>query len=235
MKLSRFQLKWIALFCMICDHVGCVFFPENSVGWFILRLFVGRIAFPLFTVLFVQGFFYTKHYVRHMVDLCLWGMISEPFFDKMLFDTWIDWSHQNVMFTWALSFFLLWLLERMFTWFYEHVIDKVELYVLSVCTVLIVCVFAEWLHVDYGAVGILCVVLVYLLMKYKRRAQLWLEGGIVGVFLMICTGGVGAGLTVVPLLFYDNTKNCKRGLFWKYVFYIAYPLHLAIFCGLRNL
>ena len=79
-SLSRNQLKWLALFCMVLDHAACAFLPETSTLYLVFRFVFGRMAYPMFCVLFVEGFLYTRHPGRHIRDLLLFGILSEPFF-----------------------------------------------------------------------------------------------------------------------------------------------------------
>ena len=51
------QLKLIALISMTIDHIGFMLFPRVKI----LRV-IGRIAFPMFAFLIVEGYFYTKNH-----------------------------------------------------------------------------------------------------------------------------------------------------------------------------
>ena len=54
--LSGFQLKMIALVTMLTDHIGAIFYPDMIA----LRV-IGRIAFPIYCFLLVQGFLHTSN------------------------------------------------------------------------------------------------------------------------------------------------------------------------------
>ena len=54
--LTNYHLKLLAAATMVIDHVGVVFYPDND--W--LRI-VGRISFPLFVWLLVQGETHTRN------------------------------------------------------------------------------------------------------------------------------------------------------------------------------
>ena len=83
--LTGAHLKWIALCTMLIDHIGAVlletgllplaadavlagnsfdYLPADYTFWYtlnmILRL-IGRIAFPLYCFLLIEGFFHTKN------------------------------------------------------------------------------------------------------------------------------------------------------------------------------
>ena len=67
---------------MICDHIGAIFVDPSTNLYFILRFVLGRSSYPLFCVLFIEGFFYTKRPWRHVLDFLsqiettdfIWGL-----------------------------------------------------------------------------------------------------------------------------------------------------------------
>ena len=66
--MNRNQLKLIALISMIIDHIASVF-VTNQTLYFIMRMIIGRIAFPIFCILIVDSFIYTKKPLVHIRDL----------------------------------------------------------------------------------------------------------------------------------------------------------------------
>lgn len=75
-------LKWIAILSMLIDHIGYGFFPNNEA----FRI-VGRLAFPIFAYLIVQGLTNTRNQKKYIMRLWLFALISQiPFllyFDVM--------------------------------------------------------------------------------------------------------------------------------------------------------
>ena len=53
--INSFTLKMIAIITMVIDHVGAVLFPMNMIF-----RYIGRISFPLFVFLLVEGSIYTQ-------------------------------------------------------------------------------------------------------------------------------------------------------------------------------
>lgn len=75
---------------------------------------------------------------------------------------------------------------------------------------------AQFANTDYAAIGVLCIVVIYLC----RKKKMWqIIAGCV-VFAWELT----APLAFVPIAFY----NGKRGWKLKYFFYVVYPAHLLI-------
>lgn len=84
-------LKLIALFCMICDHIGVILLPEYSD----LRI-IGRIAFPLYLWCLVVGITYTRSIWKYLLRLLVAGILSQPFFMYALNH---EWWELNIFFT----------------------------------------------------------------------------------------------------------------------------------------
>ncbi len=86
--LTSYHLKLIAALTMLVDHIGVVFYPD--LDW--LRV-IGRISFPLFIWLLVQGESHTKDIWRYGLRLGLLGLISQPIY-QVTFDT----EYLNILF-----------------------------------------------------------------------------------------------------------------------------------------
>ena len=54
--INTFVLKLIAIISMLIDHIGAILFPSSEV----LRI-IGRLAFPIFAFIIVEGYFHTKN------------------------------------------------------------------------------------------------------------------------------------------------------------------------------
>ncbi len=103
MGINSFQLKWIAVITMIIDHTGAVLFPDNMVF-----RYIGRIAFPIFCFLLVEGFFHTRDVRKYMLRLGLFALISEIPYDLAFRDTVLEFEHQNVFFALLLGVVMIW-------------------------------------------------------------------------------------------------------------------------------
>ncbi len=128
--LSGSALKLIALVCMAVDHVsklGAHAWPWMKEVLFtvghtrVTPLFlgssvVGRMAFPLFAFLLVEGFRHSRHLGRYMGSLLLFALVSQVPFNLMAGRPWYDWHHLNVMFTLLLGLCALVSLRRSREW-----------------------------------------------------------------------------------------------------------------------
>ena len=69
--MTSFVLKLIAAVSMLCDHAGLILFPSVPV----LRL-IGRLAFPIYAYLIVNGYQKTSSVKRYLTRLIAFAAIS---------------------------------------------------------------------------------------------------------------------------------------------------------------
>ena len=220
--LSGSTLKMIALVTMLIDHFGAVVVVRlmrepgfnhdfwSSLYWPIRG--IGRIAFPIFCFLLVEGFVHTSDVKKYLGRMLVFALISEIPFDLGLTGKWMDFRYQNIF--WELAVGILAMI------FLEH-IEKIKTkyflqVVLRFTTIAVFAFVAEVLHLDYGMNGIISVVALYVF-RQKKMIQL-LIGAISFCWEMV------APFAFLPIAFY----NGKRGRSIKYFFYAFYPAHLLI-------
>lgn len=143
--LDSFTLKIIALLTMIIDHVGAFLFPQ----YWELRI-IGRISFPIFAFLVVEGFYHTKDLQKYMKRLAVFAVISEIPFDLVSTGRIFDIGRQNVFFTLFLGVLLM--------YFYESQYSKAAK---AGCVILIL-LAGDIFRTDYGAWGVLMIFCFYL-------------------------------------------------------------------------
>lgn len=209
--IDGFTLKWIAIAAMITDHVGALFYPQNIV----FRI-IGRVAFPIFCFLLVEGAMYTRNIRKYELRLLVFALISEVPFD-MAFYGGLTLEHQNVFFTLCIGLLMIEVMK------YKGIV------VYKVLAVFGAILLAEELSVDYGAGGILIILCFYLL----YRQPFWKQAAFAGMNYFYFGPGVQsyAVLASIPMLLY----NGRQGRSMKYFFYIFYPLHLLILYLIRTL
>ena len=219
-KLSRNQLKIIAIITMIIDHIGVAFFTEGHIVYEVLR-FIGRISFPVFLFIFLDGFFMSQNRKKHIFELLFFGIVSEPFYDKALHGQWFDWSSQNVMLTWFLCYTMLCFLEMTKKC---KILYRIA-YSVGIITVYIL--ISYFLKVDYGFIGILCMTTCYYLSISKIVMPILLGASYLEP---------GTLLSIPILCLYDKNKPCKKpNKVLKYIMYWFYPVHLLIIAVIQML
>lgn len=159
--INTFTLKMIAVFSMVIDHVGLVFFPK----WIILRI-LGRIAFPIFAYLLVEGFFHTRDARKYLMRLGICAIVSEVPYDLAFSGKIIDIEYQNTLFTLFLGLLMLtWLVRANSVW------QQVFILALIVSISIL-------LRTDYDALGILMILLFY---YFRQKFSITLYNGRPGV------------------------------------------------------
>lgn len=210
MGLNSFQLKCIAIITMLTDHVGAVLFPDEMS----FRI-IGRIAFPIFCFLIVEGFFHTRDVRRYMIRLGVFALLSEIPYDLAFHGKLVDVTRQNVFFTLLLGIVLMYLLEK-----------SPNIFIKAAEIFLVICA-AEVLSTDYSGKGVLLILIYYV---FKRWKEMYLCAGAVWNFLygwgkIQCFGVMAA--------FFLALYNGERGPGLKYFFYIFYPAHLLVLYTLK--
>ena len=165
--INSFTLKMIAIITMVIDHVGAVLFPMNMIF-----RYIGRISFPLFVFLLVEGSIHTSKIRKYELRMFLFALISEIPFDLAFSNEIVDIHSQNVFWTLTIGLVMLDLIQNGASYLKLHKGKKMQLawiegqpiptiwqfVVVAVCG----CV-AQALQTDYGAGGILLIYFIWML------------------------------------------------------------------------
>ena len=208
--LSGSALKTIAVISMTIDHVALYVMAEHLDmqelwSYDVLRG-VGRMAFPIFAFLVVEGFIYSHNVIRYMATLFMTAVVSEaPWL--LLGQT----SRHNVLFT--LLFGLIAINQT------DKIKKKSWLVVLPSC---LIAAIATWINTDYSWHGIGLMMIFYLFRGKPSFCFLF------GVPFLLEYGVIGTALGILTCLAYNGKRGFIKGKWTKYVFYLYYPLHLLI-------
>lgn len=209
-------LKIIACVSMLLDHIGAYLVP-----WAWLRM-VGRLAFPLYCFLLVQGIAHTRSLRRYGMRLLLFAVISELPYDLLKYGK-LDFGGQNAIVTLLLGLCMIAAMKRTQSLWKECAIAAA----FAVAAVL--------LRVEYGSFGIALIAVMYLtgegtdsllavavVLAAMGLLTPWTDGfpqQLPGVF------------AVFPIAAYSG-KRLTTNRWEKWAFYLFYPLHMAIICFL---
>lgn len=252
-------LKLIAIVAMLVDHIGAAIVERIMIvngyleaaytsqaafgAWMaehrllcttdLVMRAAGRIAFPIFCFLLVEGFQRTRDVKKYALRLGLFALISEVPFDLAFRSQVLEFRQQNVFFTLFLGLLVMIAFDRIRR-SDLHVIVKVVLDAAALAGGILA---ADMLQTDYHGFGVLCIVMLYLFRENRRwQAAAGIVTILAGSYLMM--GGLNAMFSemaavigFLPIYFY----NGRRGLRMKYVFYLFYPVHLLILYGLCTL
>lgn len=235
-SLSGGTLKTIAIISMAIDHFGAAILKPlqaitmtryQSIHNMVCSLYpisrdIGRLAFPIFCFLLVEGFNHTHNRAKYAWRMFLFALLSEFPFDYALKNSIINTRYQNVYFTLFIGLVVLmgihYFETRPVTTGYDPYLHLFMQFVISVAGLLL----AKWLHTDYGYKGVFLILVLYFLRSDRTIQAIF--GAIAISWERI------APLSFIPVWLY----NGKRGRQNKYFFYFFYPLHLLLFGIIRH-
>lgn len=232
-RLAQEDLKLIACVTMLLDHFGVVvvlgMFQRNPSGMLLelyemLRI-IGRIAFPIYCFLLVEGSVHTRNPVRYGFRLGFAALIAELPYDLAIYGG-INWQHQNVMVTLLLGLCALEGMKRCPNLF------------LKLLVVVPFAALAELAKGDYGAEGVMLAALFGLTRDMPERGIFQFLGmwflfspshammlNWIGKFSI--TTREWALLSLIPIRCYNGQKRTNhKGV--QMAFYLFYPVHLMI-------
>ena len=231
--LSSFSLHILAMVFMLMDHMWATVVPGNL--WLNC---VGRLAFPMFAFMLVEGYHRSRSVRKYMLRLLIFAIVSEVPFDLMVSGSLLYPFCQNVMWTLLLGLGTIYLIDRLIG-------DRQSLIRLLAVfgSVAVSVTLATVLMLDYYGCGILTVLTFYIFRGDKRLPRLGqliclgiINLGLIGgpvipvSFLGLSFDFPQQGLALLSLVFiwlYNGSQG-PHGKAVKYSFYIFYPLHMLI-------
>ena len=223
--LSSFSLRLLALVSMVLDHAGLALFPSMTV----FRC-VGRIAFPLYCFLLVQGFVHTRDIRAYSRRLLLSAILSEIPFDLLIFGRISSPAEQNVLFSLLFALMALACCDALQK-------SPVQAWIVSIT----LATSAMALRLSFGWLSVvLCLCFYYA--RENRLHQLLLSCGALLLYtLSLLLSGVDkawvltslcAPVALIPVALYTGKPGPRHPAI-SFAFYAAYPVHLLILFWLR--
>ncbi|MBE6576385.1 MAG: conjugal transfer protein TraX [Ruminococcaceae bacterium] len=230
---TSMSLHIMAMLFMLCDHLWGTNIFSND--WLTC---IGRIAYPIFAFMIVEGYFHTRSVKKYALRLLIFAVLSEIPFNLMIGSRIFYPLHQNVLWTFLISLGLIHLNEtakaknKPWVQICTGFISVLAAYVLGILTL-----------VDFYHAGILTVLVFYFFRQRKWWSYigqvlcLWyinteMLGGLVyDIQLSGCTFSFHrqafALLALIPIWLYHGKQGHKNKAL-QYVYYLFYPLHLLI-------
>lgn len=232
-ELDSAILHVLAMLFMLCDHTWSTLLPNQQ--WLTC---IGRLAFPIFAFMLVEGYFHTHDLKKYMCRMLISALISEIPFNLMYNGTIIYPFHQNVMWTFLIALSGMWLLDK--------VKQKKKLWIVIPLSALIVIAYVLLgfvTFVDYYGTGIMMVFTFYFFRNRKWWCYLgqfavmyWLNVEILGGYYYpvklfghefeLIQQGI-ALLSLIPIWLYQGRQGHHSKAF-KYFCYAFYPTHMLI-------
>lgn len=208
-------IKLIAIITMTIDHVGLILFPEYNL----LRI-IGRIAFPLFAFQLGIGYLKTRSFSRYLTRILMYGFIIQITF--ILANHFLG-LHENALY---LNIFFTLGIGLLSIYFYDH---KQYLYLaITILTSQILQSFG--ISLDYNWYGLVFILVLYI-GRNKPLFVLPIVAFITIIFSKYTLHNYTQMYCLISFLFIMKPLNLKVNI-PSYVFYLFYPLHLAVLYGL---
>ena len=230
---TSFSLHLMAMLFMLCDHLWGTIVPGND--WLTC---IGRVCFPIYAFLLVEGYFHTSNLKKYVKRLLLFAVISEIPFNLAMASSVIYPFHQNVLWSFLIALGLIHCNEK------AKASEKLWIRIaVGIFTILSCYLLGLITMVDYYHAGILMVLTFY----FFHHRNWWDYVGqllCLGYINLELLGGFGyevvlfgetvfltrqglALLALIPIWLYKG-KQGYHSKWWKYFCYAFYPVHLLI-------
>lgn len=239
LETTSFSLHIMAMVFMLCDHLWGTIVQGND--WLTC---IGRLTFPIYAFMIVEGYFHTRNFKKYLGRLLLFAVISEIPFNLAMGSRLFFPIHQNVLWSFLISLGLI------------HWNEKVKAkkrwvrLLVGIVTVGIAYIGGIITFVDYYHAGIFMALIFY----WFRGNKWWCY---LGQFLCLwyvnfeVLGGFSyqvnlfgqvhfierqglALLALIPIWLYRGRQGPhSKGL--QYFYYGFYPAHLLILGILKML
>ena len=271
-RLTSEKLKILAMGTMFLDHAAVALIYNTGINEIspllenigIAMRLVGRMAFPLYAFLLVQGFLWTRDWSRYVTRMALFALISEvPFNLVIAGEVWYP-RTQNTIVTLIIGLICMRMLETLERQFeltprFGGVTvspgfggrrsckekncrmrrdseedryagtdgvgagGKILGIALGIWTVAAAMFAAELMRTDYGASGVLLVVVLY---AFRHRPSALV---VAGCLVMALIYGFGLEVLFAWIAFFLISRyNGERGRKLGLMPYVFYPVHLLV-------
>lgn len=231
-SLSGTALKRIACLSMLIDHIGASLLEnglfsrglsspaltERFVRLDLVLRMIGRLAFPIYCFLLVEGFLHTHDFRKYALRMLGFVLLSEWPFDWAFFSG-TYWGHQNVYFTLLLGLLAMKALDMSQ--------DREGTPTLKGILGAGACVpAAALLRCDYDVLGLALILALY--MTRNDKLSQCIAGAMFSLFEPV------APLAFLLVWCYNGERgSSSRAEQWA--FYWFYPVHLLLLGAVTNL
>ena len=205
---------------MAVDHAAVFMIYVNGYGalpiWgeigLAMRL-IGRVAFPLYAFMLVQGFLYTKDRIKYLVRLAALAVVSEIPFNLVASGHVFYPKEQNTVLLLCIGLAVMEGIERL---------TGSGRRAAAFFTVAAGMLLALVTRADYGAYGLLFILVLY----WFRNSPV--ERNLAGAAVLMLSEGAFYGLAAMIAFFFMNRYNGEKGEDLGRLPYVFYPVHLLI-------
>ena len=214
-------LKVIAMATMLIDHAGFLLFPQYPI----LR-WIGRMAFPIFIFLLIEGYFHTHSKPQYFLRLVLFALLSQMPFGLVFRQDPFCLTYLNTLFTLSIGFLVVWIIDGLL--YLKNSLPHTAAILYSIAGLFCIALLlylANRLHVDYRHCGVLAVAAGFL--AARRGAHRCIVYACICLVLLCFYDMEIAALLMLPLIQMYHGKRGRRSALFQYACYMFYPVHLV--------
>jgi len=248
LSFNAYTLKWIAVIAMIANHVAIAWNPILPL-WLLFPLYaVGGLTYTIMAYFVVEGYKYTSNLGKYIFRLVIFGVIAQAFHPMVLGITaMMPGPFLNILFTITLSLIVLLAYDkikiRFLFWVFFIVACFVAMYMdLFFIGVLVPLLYyaikkesrrrtlpgiiAGIIFLVFGLMTAAQVLIAPHVPGMEQELQYTLDNmGMTAEFMLAMpTFALGCFAGAILIRNYNN----DRGKPAKWLFYVAYPVHLAV-------
>jgi hypothetical protein len=200
-------MQWIAMLTMLIDHIGYVFFPAQTL-WRV----IGRIAFPIYAFGLAKGHLRTSNKFKYVTRLFIIALVSQVPYQLAINPTGI-----NVVGTLFVAVIVL------------NIMDRISSKILSVGIVVLFGIVMQVLPFDYGAYGLILVLLYRYLSSNELVGAHILLNVMYYLFLNHSILQMASILVTMTLVYGPKLwRRLESMRVNKWIWRSFYPLHLTL-------
>ena len=213
-------IKLIALFTMLIDHIGGTIVLNEEYRA------IGRLSFPLFAFLLINGFNHTTNKYKYLLRLGMFALISEIPYNLAFSKSLINTEGLNIFFTLFNGLLLIIICEKI-----KNKINNVWLIISQYCLASMFMVLNYIIKADYGPFGILLIFLLYKTYGTSIKAKIKMSISLIVFalsYLIAISNAEMLAIVDIIFIFMFEDKKVNVNKIIKILMYVFYPVHLLI-------
>lgn len=236
--LNSNALKTIAVIAMTVDHIAWLLFPNYPHEFLpVLLHIIGRLTCPIMCYFIAEGYHYTRDVRKYTVRLFVFALISHFAYifasaDYVDIKSFIPFYYGNILNQTSVIWSLAWGLVML------RIVNSEKIQKQWVKTLLVLLICVVTFPSDWSCIASLCI-LAFGTNRGNLKAQsMWLVIYVALYSAVYCFAidrvyglvqmGVVLAIPFIKLYNGKRGKDPRINKFMKWLFYIYYPLHLAI-------
>jgi len=249
LSFDAFTLKWIAVIGMIANHIAIGLAPVLPLVPLLILYAAGGLTYVIMAYFVVEGYKYTRNLKKYIGRLFLFGLIAQAFHPTVLGVTDIlkTGFFLNILFTIILSLLVLLMYDKIKIRILFWLLFVVACVIAMFMDLFFVGVLVPLLYytikkesrrrtlpgivsgIIFGLFGLLSAITPFIYLTTGEMAydmQNIIEGTGMTPELMLATPLFAIGCFLGAILI--RNYNGERGKPAKWLFYVVYPVHLAV-------